>query len=78
VSNDSFDPEGQRLALPELSSRLEAIARAALVPDLLGGIWGRPSLMADGIHPNKAGYAVMAESVRKAAEPLVKAEGGGT
>jgi acyl-CoA thioesterase-1 len=33
---------------------------AALVPDILEGLLGNPAKMSDGIHPNDAGYAVMA------------------
>ena len=31
-----------------------------LVPDLLAGITGKRKLMSDSIHPNAAGYLVMA------------------
>ena len=34
-----------------------------LVPDILKGILGDSALMADGIHPNAQGYAVMAERI---------------
>lgn len=46
--------------------------RAGFVPDLLEDIFSRPSLMSDGIHPNDAGYAVMAGRVRDEVEPLLK------
>jgi acyl-CoA thioesterase I len=46
--------------------------RAALIPDLLDGVFGHPSLMSDGIHPNDAGYALVAERVRRVLEPLLK------
>jgi lysophospholipase L1-like esterase len=46
--------------------------RAALIPDLLDGVFGHPSLMSDGVHPNDAGYAVVAERVRRVVEPLLK------
>jgi acyl-CoA thioesterase-1 len=35
--------------------------RAFLIPDILGGVLGKPSLMADGIHPNAAGYRIVAD-----------------
>jgi len=34
-----------------------------LVPDAFGEVFGTPDLMADPIHPNRAGYAVVAERV---------------
>ena len=42
---------------------LAARTSAALVPDILGGIWGRQNLMSDGIHPNDRGYEVMADRI---------------
>jgi acyl-CoA thioesterase I len=33
------------------------------VPDVLDGIFGRSALMADGIHPNDAGYAIMSDRI---------------
>jgi len=45
---------------------------AALVPDILGGILGRRDLMADGIHPNDRGYALMADRIEPALRPLVR------
>jgi acyl-CoA thioesterase-1 len=44
----------------------EAVARrqsAGLVPDVLDGILGRPEMMADQIHPNDRGYALMADRI---------------
>jgi lysophospholipase L1-like esterase len=38
----------------------------------LDGVFGHPSLMSDGVHPNDAGYAVVAERVRRVVEPLLK------
>ncbi len=32
-----------------------------LLPNVLDGILGEPDLMADSVHPNDAGYAIMAE-----------------
>jgi lysophospholipase L1-like esterase len=42
-----------------------------LVPDLLGDILGEDELMADPIHPNDAGYAIVAERVAAAIRPFL-------
>ena len=42
---------------------------ATYVPDILVGIFGVPSLMADSIHPNNAGHAIIADRL----EPPLKA-----
>lgn len=55
--------------------RYEALARrqsAGLVPDVLDGIIGRPELMADQIHPNDRGYALMADRIEPALRGLVE------
>ncbi len=52
--------------------RIAKARRAALVPDLLEDVFGRPSRMADAVHPNDAGYAVMAERVAKTVKPLLE------
>jgi acyl-CoA thioesterase I len=44
--------------------KFEALAEAKqvnFVPDILSGIFGRPSLMADAIHPNDEGNILMAD-----------------
>ena len=41
---------------------------AAFVSDALGGILGEPDLMHDEIHPNAAGYAIMADRI----EPVLR------
>jgi lysophospholipase L1-like esterase len=49
--------------------RYKALARrtgALFVPNVLGGILGDPKLMSDQIHPNAAGYQLMAERVAQA------------
>lgn len=48
---------------------------AVLVPDLLGGVLGNPSLMADPIHPNAAGYRVVAGKVEAALRDLLDRSG---
>ncbi len=52
--------------------RIAKARRAALVPDLLEDVFGRPSRMADAVHPNDAGYAVMAERMAKTVKPLLE------
>lgn len=44
---------------------------AVLVPNILGGIMGNHKLMHDRIHPNSAGYAVMAEKFYQAVKPFL-------
>jgi acyl-CoA thioesterase-1 len=54
-------------------ARYEALARqasAGLVPDVLDGIIGRPSLMFDSIHPNSRGYALVADRIEPALRAL--------
>jgi len=46
---------------------------AALVPYLLQGVAGDPSLnLSDGIHPNAAGHKILAENVWRVLEPLAR------
>jgi lysophospholipase L1-like esterase len=49
-------------ALPALASS----TGSTYVPDILEGIFGVPSLMADSIHPNNAGHAIMADRLEPA------------
>ena len=52
---------------------LAAKNRAALVPYLLEGVAGNPSLnLADGIHPNAAGQKILAENVWRVLEPAAR------
>jgi len=44
----------------------------AYVSDVLDGLFGNNAYMADGIHPNDAGYALIAERVANELEPLLK------
>ena len=44
---------------------------AVLVPDILGGIMGHEGLMSDRIHPNGAGYEIMAQKFYQAIEPYL-------
>ena len=43
-----------------------------VVWDILNGIVGNSSLMADTIHPNAAGYKIMAERIIKVLQPLIQ------
>lgn len=46
---------------------------AALVPYLLQGVAGDPSLnLSDGIHPNAAGQKILAENVWRVLEPIAR------
>jgi len=47
---------------------------AVLVPNVYKGILGRPGLMNDRIHPNNAGYKIMAEHFYKALKPYLKSK----
>ncbi|MBX2866385.1 arylesterase [Candidatus Kaiserbacteria bacterium] len=44
----------------------------AYVSNVLDGLFGNPQLMSDGIHPNDAGYAIIAERVGRVLEPIVR------
>ena len=53
------------------AARYEALARrtaSGLVPGILDGVIGQSSLMADPIHPNDRGYAIVADRV----EPMLR------
>lgn len=45
---------------------------AAYVPDVLSGLFGNRSYMADGIHPNDAGNAIIADKIYPVLKPLLK------
>ena len=47
---------------------------AVLVPDVLKDILGNSARMSDPIHPNDAGYAVMAAYFREAIKPYLETE----
>lgn len=44
---------------------------SVLIPNVLDGLMGKSHLMSDTIHPNAAGYAIMAEKFFAAAEPYL-------
>ena len=54
-------------------NRLATKNGAALVPYLLDGVAGNPSLnLPDGIHPNAAGQKILAENVWRVLEPVAR------
>jgi acyl-CoA thioesterase-1 len=44
----------------------------AYVSDVLSGLWGRQDLMADEVHPNDAGYAIIAQRIAPVLSPLLR------
>jgi acyl-CoA thioesterase I len=57
-------------AFGQMFADLATKNRAALVPYLLEGVAGNPSLnLADGIHPNAPGQKILAENVWRVLEP---------
>jgi acyl-CoA thioesterase-1 len=64
-------------AFGKLFGDLATRNNAALVPYLLQGVAGDPSLnLPDGIHPNAAGQKILAENVWRVLEPLAREVGG--
>jgi acyl-CoA thioesterase I len=60
-------------AFGKMFANLAATNRAALVPYLLEGVAGNPSLnLSDGIHPNAAGQKILAENVWRVLEPVAR------
>jgi acyl-CoA thioesterase-1 len=60
-------------AFGEMFGKLAAKNGAALVPYLLDGVAGNPSLnLPDGIHPNAAGQRILAENVWRVLEPVAR------
>ena len=51
--------------------RLADTTGAILIPNILGGLMGNRELMHDTIHPNGAGYKVMAQKFHGAIEPYL-------
>ena len=57
----------------KMFAELAAKNDAALVPYLLDGVAGDPSLsLPDGIHPNAAGQKILAENVWRVLEPIAR------
>ena len=68
-------------AFGQMFSDLATKNRAALLPYLLQGVGGNPSLnLPDGIHPNAAGQKILAENVWRVLEPVARevAQGRGS
>jgi len=59
----------------EMYARVAKCEGCLLVPDLLAGIVRKPDLMSDSIHPNGAGYAVMAGRLEKPLRELMRRAG---
>jgi acyl-CoA thioesterase I len=60
-------------AFEKMFADLAAKNGAALVPYLLDGVAGDPSLnLPDGIHPNAAGQKILAENVWRVLEPIAR------
>jgi acyl-CoA thioesterase I len=60
-------------AFGKMFGELAAKNGAALVPYLLDGVAGDPSLsLPDGIHPNAAGQKILAENVWRVLEPIAR------
>jgi acyl-CoA thioesterase-1 len=55
----------------KMYARVAKETRSPMVPDLLDGILSNPSLKSDEIHPNGAGYALMAERIAKPLRKLI-------
>lgn len=65
--------DGYVRAFGEMFDELAQKNHAALVPYLLAGVGGDPSLNLDDlIHPNAAGQRILADNVYPALEPLVR------
>lgn len=59
----------------ELEQRYKKLAKekgAVLIPNIMEGILGDQSLMADFLHPNAQGYKVMAETFLRVLKPLLQ------
>jgi acyl-CoA thioesterase I len=60
-------------AFGKMFTELAAKNRATLVPYLLDGVAGDPSLnLPDGIHPNAGGQKILAENVWRVLEPVAR------
>lgn len=59
----------------EIEKGYEKLARkegAVLVPDIMGGIFNNPDLMADNLHPNAEGYKIMTGKFIEILGPLLE------
>jgi acyl-CoA thioesterase I len=63
------------LFFDEHEARFKWIAEkwgTAYVPDVLSGVMGHPELMSDSLHPNEAGYRIIANRVKPILTELLK------
>ena len=68
-----FTADDYVFAFGQMFADLAAKNGAALVPYLLKGVAGNPSLnLPDGIHPNAAGQKILAENVWRVLEPMAR------
>ena len=68
-----FTADDYVFAFGNMFADLAAKNGAALVPYLLQGAAGNPSLnLSDGIHPNAAGQKILAENVWRVLEPVAR------
>lgn len=66
--NDDYVP-----AFGEMFGQLASSNGAALVPSLLAGVAGDPTLnLPDRVHPNAAGHRILAENVWRVLEPVAR------
>jgi len=69
----NYNADNYVSAFAKMFGDLAAKNNAALVPYLLEGVGGDPSLnLPDGIHPNAAGQRVLAENVWRVLEPIAR------
>ena len=69
----NYADDGYVSAFGKMFIELAAKNRATLVPYLLDGVAGDPSLnLPDGIHPNAAGQRILAENVWRVLEPVAR------
>src|SRR4051812_14548712 len=68
-----FTADDYVFAFGQMFADLAAKNGAALVPYLLEGVAGKPSLnLPDGIHPNAAGQKILAENVWRVLAPIAR------
>ena len=69
----NYAADGYVSAFGKMFGELATKNGAALVPYLLEGVAGDPSLnLADGIHPSAAGQKILAENVWRVLEPIAR------
>jgi acyl-CoA thioesterase-1 len=75
---NAFGADDYASAFGKLFAELASKNGAVLVPYLLEGVAGDPSLnLPDGIHPNAAGQKVLAENVWRVLEPVARETAAG-